>query len=256
MDLGLKNKVAVVTGSSRGIGRAIAHKLAEEGCHVSLCARTIGPLEACEAEIREKGVKVLATPLDLTSPEGGQRLVKATLEEFGYIDILVNNAGGSKWTPFADVQDSEWDGIFDLNLYSAVRTTRAALPAMKERGSGSIINISSIFGRESGGPVTYNASKAALISLNKTLAIELAKSGIRVNAVAPGSIIFPGGSWQKRLDADPEGITQFMGQQIPCGRFGTPEEVANLVVFLASDRASWVVGACINVDGCQSHSLI
>ena len=143
-----------------------------------------------------------------------------------------------------------------MNLWAAVRATRSVLPTMKEQGSGVVVTISSIFGRESGGPVTYNATKAAEISMAKTLAKELAPDGIRVNSIAPGSIIFPGGNWQKRLDDDPEGIGNFVKQEIPWGRFGTPEEVANVVVFVASDRASWVTGACINVDGCQSRSLI
>jgi 3-oxoacyl-[acyl-carrier protein] reductase len=188
--------------------------------------------------------------------EGINQVIQATLDKWGRIDILVNNVGGSKWTPFEDVSDEEWLDIFDWNMFAAVRATRAALPSMKAQGSGSIITISSIFGRESGGPATYNATKAAEISMGKTLAKELAKTGIRVNTVAPGSVIFPGGNWQKRLDADPEGINKFVEQEIPVGRFGTPEEIANVVVFLSSDRASWVTGACINVDGCQSRSLI
>ncbi|MBM3261838.1 MAG: SDR family oxidoreductase [candidate division Zixibacteria bacterium] len=256
MDLGLKDKVALVTGSSRGIGRAIALGLADEGCHVSLCARGEETLKQTAAEVGVKGVETLATPADVTRPEEVERVVAATLARWGRIDVLVNNVGGSKWTPFENVPDEEWMDIFNLNLFAAVRMTRAALASMKTRGSGSIITISSIFGRESGGPVTYNATKAAEISMGKMLAKELAKTGIRVNTVAPGSVIFPGGNWQKRLDADPEGIRQFVEREIPCGRFGTPEEIANVVVFLASDRASWVNGACINVDGCQSRALI
>ncbi len=256
MDLDLKGKIAVVTGSSRGIGRSIALGLGEEGCHVSLCARGEEALLATEKEVRTLDVETIATSADLTGAEGINQVIQATLDKWGRIDILVNNVGGSKWTPFEDVSDEEWLDIFDWNMFAAVRATRAALPSMKARGSGSIITISSIFGRESGGPATYNATKAAEISMGKTLAKELAKTGIRVNTVAPGSVIFPGGNWQKRLDADPEGINKFVEQEIPVGRFGTPEEIANVVVFLSSDRASWVTGACINVDGCQSRSLI
>ena len=256
MDLGLKNKVALVTGSSRGIGRSIALGFADEGCHVSLCARGEERLLATEKEVTQKGVETLATAGDLTTAAGIDRVVAATLERWGKIDILVNNVGGSVWNPFGDVSDDEWLHVFNLNMFAAVRATRAVLPSMQGRNSGSIITISSIFGREAGGPATYNATKAAEISMGKTLAKELAKTGIRVNTVAPGSVIFPGGNWQKRMDADPEGIGRFVDQEIPAGRFGNPEEIANVVVFLSSGRASWVTGACINVDGCQSRSLI
>ena len=256
MDLELKNKVALVTGSSRGIGRSIALGFADEGCHVSLCARGEERLLETEKEVTEKGIETLATAGDLTTAAGIDRVVAATLERWGKIDILVNNVGGSVWNPFGDVSDDEWLHVFNLNMFAAVRATRAVLPSMQDRNSGSIITISSIFGREAGGPATYNATKAAEISMGKTLAKEVAKTGIRVNTVAPGSVIFPGGNWQKRMDADPEGIAKFVEQEIPAGRFGNPEEIADVVVFLSSDRASWVTGACINVDGCQSRSLI
>ena len=256
MDLGLKDKVALVTGSSRGIGRSIALGFADEGCHVSLCARGEDRLLETEKEVTQKGVETLATAGDLTTAPGIEQVVAATIKKWGRIDILVNNVGGSVWNPFGDVSDDEWLHVFNLNMFAAVRATRAVLPSMQDRNSGSIITISSIFGREAGGPATYNATKAAEISMGKTLAKELAKTGIRVNTVAPGSVIFPGGNWQKRMDDDPEGIAKFVEQEIPAGRFGNPEEIADVVVFLSSDRASWVTGACINVDGCQSRSLI
>ena len=127
---------------------------------------------------------------------------------------------------------------------------------MQASERGCVINIASIYGREWGGPMTYNAAKAAMISLSKEMARELAPHGIRVNSVAPGSILFPGGSWDRRRKEDPEGIAAFVQRELPAGRFGTAEEVADVVVFLASDRANWISGACINVDGCQSRSLI
>ena len=134
--------------------------------------------------------------------------------------------------------------------------SRLVVPIMDAQGSGAIINISSIWGRELGGSSSYNAIKAAEIGLSKNLAKELAPKGIRVNSVAPGSILFPGGGWDRRQKADPDGMARFIEQTMPLGRFGKPEEVANVVVFLASNKASLVTGACINVDGCQSHSLI
>ena len=256
MELGLNDKVAIVTGSSRGIGRSIALGFADEKCHLSLCARGEEQLILTEQEVSRKGVDTLATVGDLTTAEGINRVVDVTLKKWGRIDILINNVGGSVWNPFVEVSDEEWLHVFNLNMFAAVRATRAVLPTMLQQESGSIITISSIFGREAGGPATYNATKAAEISMGKTLAKEVANKGIRVNTVAPGSVIFPGGNWQKRLDADPEGIGNFVEQELPVGRFGGPEEIANVVVFLSSDRASWVTGACINVDGCQSRSLI
>lgn len=256
MDLGLKDKVAVVTGSSRGIGRSIALGLADEGCKLVICARGEETLQETAQDIREKGVDVVAVVADVTKIEGAEKVVEQAIESFQGIDVLVNNVGGSLWKPFVENTDEDWQAIIDLNLLAAVRVTRRVVPLMERRGSGSIILIASIWGRELGGPSSYNATKAAAIGLSKNLAKELASKGIRVNTVAPGSILFPGGGWDQRQKADPEGIATFVKQEMPLGRFGKPEEVADLVVFLASERASLITGTCINVDGCQSRSLI
>jgi len=258
MNLELKGKVAVITGSTRGIGKGIAVMLAEEGCKVVICGRTKESLDKTVSELSESRAQVLPVLGDITSAETINTLVQSTLEAFGTIDILVNNVGGNRRNYFSDTTEDDWQTIINLNLMSHVRMSQSIVPVMKKQGSGSIIFISSIFGREVGGPTLsiYNTTKSAIISLAKVMAAELAGHGVRVNSVAPGSIRFPGGSWDKRYTEDPEKMEEFIAQNLPIGRFGTVEEVANVVCFLASERASLVTGTCINVDGCQSRSLI
>jgi len=256
MDLGLANKVAMVSGASRGIGRAIALGLAAEGCRLSLCARGKEQLDKTAQEGAERGNDVLATALDVTQEAEARNWVEETQQRFGGVDILINNVGGSRPGGNLDASRSDWQAGFVLNFFSALDLCRLVVPAMQERQRGCVINITSIYGREWGGPMTYNAAKAAMISLSKEMARELAPQGIRVNSVAPGSILFPGGSWERRQKDNPEGIAAFVKAELPAGRFGKPEEVADVVVFLASERANWVSGACLTVDGCQSRSLI
>jgi 3-oxoacyl-[acyl-carrier protein] reductase len=259
MDLQLNDSVAIVTGSSRGLGLAGARALAAEGCRVCLCARGEAQLRDAAREVEAVAGgpdRVLTVAADLSTAAGVERVVDRTVEVFGGIDILVNNVGRAAGSDLLGTSDEEWQAAFDETLFPAVRASRRAVPHMRERGGGAIILIASIWGRESGGRMTYNAVKAAEISLGKALAQQLAPANIRVNSIAPGSILFPGGSWDKRQQADPAGIAEFVARELPFGRFGRAEEVGAVVAFLASPRASWISGASIPVDGCQSRSNI
>jgi len=255
MDLGLRGRVAIVTGSSRGIGRAIASSLADEGARLVLNARGAETLQAVAEDLTARGTDVLAVTADVTSTEGCQQIFDRTLERFGQVDILVNNAGGGA-AASVTVPDSEWQDALDLTFWSALRLTRLVVPVMQRQRWGAIIMIASIYGRELGGRLGYQVVKSAEISLAKGLARELAPDNIRVLSVAPGSILFPGGGWWRRQQEDPEAMAEFVRRDMPLGRFGAPEEVADVVTFLCSERASLVTGASVPVDGCQSRSLI
>jgi 3-oxoacyl-[acyl-carrier protein] reductase len=256
MNLELNDKVAVVTGSSRGLGLAAARALAGEGCRVTLCGRTASTLHQAVSEIaRGTGApdRLLSVTADVSRTDDVARLVAETVSHFGRLDILVNNVATAGGAGLLETSDTDWQAALDQTLLPAVRASREAVPHMKRQGGGVIIMIASIFGREAGGRMTYNAVKAAEISLAKSLAQELAPDNIRVLSVSPGSILFPGGSWWKRQQADPDGIAQFVARELPFGRFGHPQEIGDVVAFLASPRASWIAGTSIVVDGCQSR---
>jgi 3-oxoacyl-[acyl-carrier protein] reductase len=252
LDLHLDGKTAIVTGSSRGLGLASARALAAEGCRVCMCARGKQALEEAAADVPGS----IAVAADLSTTAGAEQVVRMALDAFGAVDILVNNVATAKGTDIVNTTDAEWQEGFDQTLYPAIRVSRLVVPHMRQRGGGVILMIASIWGRESGGRMVYNAVKAAEISLAKAMAQQLAKDNIRVNSVAPGSILFEGGSWDKRQKADPAGIAEFIKTELPFGRFGRAEEVGDAVAFLASSRASWISGACVPVDGCQSRSQI
>jgi 3-oxoacyl-[acyl-carrier protein] reductase len=256
MDLELVGKVAAVTGGSRGLGYATARALVGEGCHVAICARGADRLEAAARELQAaatSGARILPVLADVTTPSGVAHFIGRTIAELGGLDILVNNVGLARGADLETTSDEEWQEAFDYTLYPTIRASRAVLPHLRRRGGGVMVIVSSIYGREAGGRMTYNAVKAAEISLTKSLAQQLAKDNIRVVGVAPGSILFEGGSWHKRLLADPEGIAEFVRRELPFGRFGRPEEVGDVIAFLVSARASWISGTTVVVDGCQSR---
>jgi 3-oxoacyl-[acyl-carrier protein] reductase len=259
MDLELGGKVAIVTGSSKGLGLASARALVEEGARVTICARGGSALKAAAgalAEVAGRPDAVLAVEADVSTQAGCQAVMDQTLDRFGRLDILVNNVGKAGGTDIVSTSDADWQASLDQTLYPAIRMSRLAVPEMRRAGGGVILMVASIWGRESGGRMTYNAVKAAEISLAKAMAQQLARDGIRVNSIAPGSISFEGGTWWKRQQEDPQGIAEFVRRELPFGRFGTAEEVGHVVAFLASPRASWISGASITVDGCQSRANI
>jgi 3-oxoacyl-[acyl-carrier protein] reductase len=255
MDLGLAGKVALVAGASRGIGRAIALALAREGARVAAVARGEADLAAVLGELSALGEGHTTIVADVTTAEGATAAVEGAASAFGGLDIVVANVGKSFARDAAAMDDDDLARSLDANLWSAARVALRAVPHLEARGGGSITMIASIWGREAGGAPGYNVAKAGVIALAKALARDHAKRGIRVNSVAPGSILFPGGGWERRREADPAGIAAFVERELPFGRFGTPEEVADVVAFVASPRASWLAGASIPVDGGQSRAF-
>ncbi|MFH1008820.1 MAG: SDR family oxidoreductase [Candidatus Latescibacterota bacterium] len=262
MDLGLRGKVALVGGSSRGLGYASARRLAEEGASVVLCARTKEHVDRAAQEIRDAtGSEVLAVAADLSAPEGPEAFVGSALERFGHVDILVHNTGGPPPGDFFAHDDSAWGAAFDLLLLSAIRTYRLVLPSMRERGWGRIVNLTSVTVKEPWADlILSNVFRTGLVSLAKTLSRQLAPEGILINSVCPGS--FRTERAQKLLSRRMEqtGETQEQATAeavsgIPVGRIGEPEELANVVAFLCSDRASYMTGVTMQVDGGSVNSL-
>jgi 3-oxoacyl-[acyl-carrier protein] reductase len=257
LELGLKGKIAVVTGGSDGIGRATALRFAREGANVAVCARRQEPLDQTAAEIRKVGAQVLALSADMSKKADIDRFIKAVIERFGRIDILVNNAGTSARGKFLEIEDDAWSADLELKVFGAIRCTRLAVPHMKKQGGGRIINIT-ISSAKQPGAESYptSVSRAAGLALTKALSKEYAASNILVNTVCIGKI--KSGQHVRRYTKDGVSADDYYRQtakDIPLGRVGEAEEVANVIAFLASDAASYVTGTSVNLDGGMSGTL-
>lgn len=263
MDLGLKGKVAIVTASSRGIGRAAAEALAAEGARIAMCARTTADVMAAADQIRaHTGGEVLAVAADLSKAEDIQRVVDRTVEAYGTVNIVVNNAGGPAPGGFDGVGETEWRAAFEITLLSVVRMTRAALPFLRKGGGGVIINIQSTSVKVPlDNLILSNSIRSSVIGLAKSLSFELAKDGIRVNNVLPGAIMTDRQREMLALQSARSGksveeIIRLREAAIPLGRFGDPEDLGNMIAFLASERARYVTGVTVQVDGGLVRSLM
>jgi 3-oxoacyl-[acyl-carrier protein] reductase len=263
MDLGLRGKIALVAASSKGLGRAVAEELAAEGANLVMCARGKETLDQTADAIRQKtGVKVVAVPADVSDPKDAPRVVKAAFDEFGRVDVLVNNSGGPPSGPFESFTPEMWDAASRLLLKSTVELTRAVLPGMKERRWGRILNITSIAAKQPiEGLMLSNSLRAAVIGFARTLANEVAPFGVTVNSLLPGytrtdrvrELARAAAGKAGASSADPVSKWE---KEIPMGRLGEPREFGALAAFLASERASYITGSSIAVDGGWIRSLL
>ncbi len=254
MDLGLTGKAAVITGGSRGIGRAIALRLAGEGCSVGICARNAEDVDRVVDEVRGHGVTACGVVADVGREGDIELFVEKAATKFGRVDLLVANAGPHLGGRLVKSTPEDWRAAFEVHVIHAARAIRACVPHMKQAGGGAVVIIASISGWKPAPRPQYGAAKAAEIYLAMELGRELASEGIRVNAVSPGSILFAGGGWDSLRERDPERVERFVQRDFPFGRLGTPEEVADVVTFLLSERASWISGTQICVDGAQGRA--
>ena len=253
MDLHLHGRRALVTGGTRGLGRAIVERLVQEGCAVALCARSADVVARTVDELRSAGASVVGSAVDVTDDAALVAFVDDAARELGGLDLLVANAGGASGGPgLIDACADDWRATMDLNVVHALVAVQAALPHLAASDDASVVVVSSISGTRPQPRPQYAAAKAAEIALAASLARELGPQGIRVNTVSPGSVMFEGGSWAARRDADPQAFEAFVRRELPFGRLGTPAEIADVTAFLLSSRASWISGTDVVVDGAQN----
>ena len=257
MDLGLKDKVAVVSGSTKGIGKAVAEGLLAEGAVVYISGRDGDVLDAVHADFSKRfDNRVFKFKGDLTVTAVVEEFVKAATDGHGRLDVAVANIGTGSSVPGWEVDDEEWERMMVLNLFGAVKLTRAALRPMVKQGGGAVVCIGSIAGVEAiPAPVPYSTAKCALQSYAKNTADLVGGDGVRVNVVSPGNVLFDGGTWDRKIKENKSGVEAYIDGAVPLKRFCTPEEVADAVCFLASDRASFVTGANFVVDGGQVRKI-
>lgn len=261
MDLGLKGKYALITGGSHGIGRSTALALANEGCNVAICSRTTDRINKTIALINEKGVDSIGIQADVMRKADIESVMNAVINKWGTIHILVNNVGGGgRWGSeiVEEAKEEVWIEVFEKNALAAIRFTMLAIPFMRRQKWGRVITVTSIFGREGGGRPWFSIAKTAQTAMMKSLALKhyLSKDNITFNSIAPGAIMIPDTGWEKEVKEKPKEIEELLKRDFPLERFGTPEEVANVITFICSEKASLINGVSIPVDGGQSKSIL
>jgi 3-oxoacyl-[acyl-carrier protein] reductase len=260
MDLGIRDKFALVTGGSHGIGRAIALTLADEGCNVAICARDEQRVRETTKEIEARGVGALGISADVMASADIDRVTTTVVRAWGTLHILINNVGGGgRWggESVEETAEEVWLDVYNKNAMAAVRFTMRSVPYMRKEKWGRVVTIASVYGKEGGGRPWFNMAKSAQIALMKNLAIrkDLIRDGITFNSVAPGGIMIPDTGWAEEQKKNPAEFCEKVDRDFALGRLGTPEEVAKVVAFICSEGASLLNGACVAVDGGESRSF-
>jgi len=256
MDLQLNGRVAIVAGSSRGIGKAIAAALLREGCRVCINGRNQAALDAACADLRtDFGERVIGISADLTQASAINDVLSTICKTWQSPEILVANIGSGSGNLGWELDENEWERLFNLNLFGSIRLAQSVIPHMKSRG-GNILFVSSIAGLEaSPAPLPYSAAKAALVNYSKNLSRSVAADRIRVNCICPGNVLFPGGSWERHLANRTHEVEKYISSEVPQQRFGTPEEIADFAAFLVSPVSKFATGGVFVVDGGQTRSI-